>query len=381
MNAAYDWVLAMCRYWLAARMGDAADFAPLAPLTVADWDTAETLGHAHSLEPIFFSLADSRHDQDDVPDHLRARWEKAYYSNRIQNAEALDMLSRVVERCRASGVSILALKGPAAMADVYQDIGLRVMADLDILCRPSDLLTVTRAARALGFRGGDPYLHNVALQYRDHEGGALEVHFTMHYLVKDPRAFLDGVWAEQLTASAEEWAFPVMSIEHQLVFDVAHCAHHDFDIALKHVLDFAGRLRLHRHTLRWPMLTALLAASGLTEWFWLLVRTFERMLRLPLVDNAGPLISADTLRAFERAFLGRSRTYGLVTRRIAGTGLLRQHGVAARLAYARSRLFPPAIAIQAAFDLNSPMQALLRTPLFAGKTLVNIALRRHQEHH
>lgn len=381
-DAAYHWLLAMCRRWLIERAAQDVEPDPFVPLRPEGWAAVEKLGHFHSLEPMLFSLFGRVPTPDsNVPDRVRARWEKAYYSNRIRNTEALNLLSRVLERCREAQADVLVLKGPAAMAEVYRDVGLRPMADLDILCRPSDLLVVTGIARSLGFGAGALYVYHVALRYGEQEGGLLELHFDMHDLVRNKARFMESAWRDQMTASIEEWVLPVMSLEHQVVFDVAHCAHHDFDIGLKHVVDFAGRLMPHGIDLQWDRLSMLLHETGLTDQFLLLVGMVEKLLRLPLAASIGSVPVPAQVESFERDFLERSKGFGLVARRVAGSGLLRQQSLAAKAAYAWKRLFPPLVAVQAANNSRSRGHALVYRPIQVVKTLADVASRLYKEAH
>ena len=350
------------------------------PLQAGGWAAVEQLGPLHGIEPILFSLHTQTPRCDvEAPAPLRARWEKAYYSTQIRNTEALTVLARLLDACRNARAEVLALKGPAAMAGVYRDIALRPMADLDVLCRTRDLVRVSRIARALGFHSGSLYLHHVVLQYGAAGGGLLELHFDMHRAMAGRARFMESAWRDHTVAVVDEWRLPVMSLEHQVVFDVAHCANHAFSIALKHVVDFAGRLMLHRAELNPDRLAALLDETGLASEFSLLVRTTEKLLQLPLAAAPGPLTSRAQDDAFEREFREQSMSFGRVTRHLAASGVRREGGVVRKSAYAWRRLFPPLPAAQAAFGSRTRLHALAYLPVYAGKTLIHVASRRHEE--
>lgn len=378
-DAGYRWLLAMCRRWLVERTGQEAEPVSVEPLQAEGWAAAEELSRFHSVEPILFSLFGRTNNDALVPARLRAHWEKVYYSNQIRNAEALTVLASLLDRCRDAHVEVLVLKGPAAMADVYRDVGLRPMADLDILCRTRDLVRVTRLARSIGFQKGSLYLHHVVLRYGVPDGGFLELHFDMYREMDNRARFMEGAWKGQTTATIEEWVLPVMSLEHQIVFDVAHCAHHAFDISLKHVVDFAGRLMVHRADLNQDRLAALLDETGLTNEFSLLVRTIEKLLQLPLASSRESVVGRAQEETFEREFLQRSLTLGQVARRLAASGVGRQQGMIGKSAYAWRRLFPPLAAAQAAFGSRSRLHALAYLPVYAARTLITVASRRRTE--
>lgn len=366
----------MCRRWLLATVN-----LPIPPNSCAapdagDWVAIERLAHAHNVEAfLFVAIAQTPSLRHTVPDALQARWERAYYANRINNAEALDMLARLSEACARDGVSWIALKGPAVMAAVYGDIGVRSMADLDVLCHPRDLLALCRAARRLGFSDGLAYVHHVVLSLSGDRNGLLEAHFAMHPEMANPARFLESAWASHSTAQVEAWTLPVLSAEHQVVFDVAHLAHHGFDVDLRHAMDFAGRLWRLRDSIDVLKVRRLLDDASLTVPCWQLASALQQWLDLPMTDRLGPPPSSDTADAFERQWLAWSLDQGLAAPRFAAAGIRRQTGVIDTVAYAFRRLCPPPVAMQAAYDLPSRAHALARVPVYAGQALVDVLRR------
>jgi hypothetical protein len=373
-------MLAMCRRWLLSTAGLPIPPNSCATPTADDWVTIERLAHAHNVEALLsVAIAQTPPLHHSVPDALQARWERAYYANRISNTEALDMLERLREACARDGVSWIVLKGPAAMAAVYGDVGLRSMADLDVLCHPRDLLTVCRAARRLGFGDGLAHMYHVVLSLSGGGGGLLEAHFAMHPEMANPSRFLENAWATQTSAQVETWTLPVMSVESQIVFDVAHLADHGFEVDLRHAMDFAGRLWRQRDVIDVMQLRRLLDDAGLAVPCWQLATTLQRWLDLPMTDRLGPAPDAHDADAFERQLLDWSLGQGVAVPRFAAAGVRRQSGVIDTLAYTFRRLCPPPVAMQAAYDLPTRAHALARVPVYAGQALVDVLRRARRE--
>lgn len=362
-NRPYLWIAAACRRWLVARAGWTVDPGPLVELVSDDWAAVEQLGHQHGVEPLLFAVFARDCEDIDVPDCVRTRWEKAYYGNRIRNEEALALFARLDERCHEAGAEILALKGPAAMASVYRDIGLRVMADIDVLCRLRDVVAVARGARALGFAGGAVSPHHVALEYGGAGGGLLELHFTMHDVVRHRAEFAEAAWQGRERVAVEDWSLPVMSREHQVVFDVAHAAHHAFQLDLKHIVDLAGRLMLERDVLDWPALQTLLSETALTAAFWRIVWTMERLLQ---VSFNIPL---------DRPTEASLDPEPVTPRSTVAAGVRRSQGWPAKAVYVWRRLCPPIETLQAGFDLRSRSQAMVYRPIYVATEMIDLARR------
>jgi hypothetical protein len=376
-DAAYHWLLRMCRCWLLRRAGGQVAIATPPPLSASEWQTVETLAEAQQLEPLLHGICVTFQTEElGIPDHLSARWEHAYYSTRIRNAEAMSVLSQLTDRCTAEGLSVLVLKGPAVMADVYGDIGLRPMADLDVLCRATDLVAIGRVARSMGFTGGDVYLHHVTLNYGDaRTGGYLELHYDVYEEMPHGHTLLANAWTHRSASRLEDWTLPTMSCEDQIAFDVAHNAHHAFDIDLRRVVDFAGRLLIQRESIAVDRMYRTLECAGLIDEFWYLVHVSEHLLHVHLLPMPSTAPSRERLEAFAARFAARSKTYGLAPVGFAGAGLRRQRGPVQGAAYAWRRLVPPLAAAQTAFNSPSRLHAAAYLPVHIGRTCVDGFLR------
>ncbi len=85
-----------------------------------------------------------------VENHLVELGRRAYLANWKRNRERMAQLAEIAARFRQEGIRWMALKGVALALRQYADLGLRAMADLDILIRPED---VGRAATLLNRAG------------------------------------------------------------------------------------------------------------------------------------------------------------------------------------------------------------------------------------
>lgn len=345
-----------------------------------DEDWLLTLADRHGVNPLLHTLFQgSTPAVTAVPERLRTRWEEAYYGTRIRNAEALHVLARLLDRCRRERLDVRVLKGPSALAAVYEDIGLRPMADLDLLCRPADLARIARAAREVGFTGGDLYVHQVSLSWREADGGTLDLHFRMHHGVTHEAAFLDDVWAHPTEASIEEWSLPVMTIEQQIVFDVAHCAHHAFDVSVRQLVDIAGRLLRGRNYVQAGQLTRLLMLTGQMEAFLVLRGVAERWFGVALPNPTGLKVSLSLVAQYGARMQANALTLGLEQRRVAASGVFGERGLVAKCHYAWERLVPPMGALQAAVNAPSRAAAVWALPGYAMQNLASVGRRWWQE--
>jgi hypothetical protein len=115
-----------------------------------DWDHVLRLARYHYLAPLLYYHLRA-HVPDAVPPPIMARLQQHYLANTGRNLVMTAELKRLGEIFQTHDVTALAYKGPALMEEVYGNVILRPLADLDILVHPKD------AARARGILTGNGY--------------------------------------------------------------------------------------------------------------------------------------------------------------------------------------------------------------------------------
>src|SRR3972149_7087801 len=147
-----------------------------------------------------------------VPEPVLEIMKNLQYHSLARNLVLQDELSRLLSELNEQGIPVIVLKGAALLENIYRDISLRPMNDLDILVQPEHL----DLALAIALRRGYTYLttrdtsgqskkngrHLDKLILRE-KGVLLEIH---QHIVDtcDPYHFdLDGFWsrAEPVTIS------------------------------------------------------------------------------------------------------------------------------------------------------------------------------------
>jgi hypothetical protein len=229
-----------------------------------------------------------------IPEWLRQRWEQSYFGNFLRNEEYFDILKTLLGRCEKEGISIIVLKGPALIGRIYKDSGLRTMSDLDILCSQDDLRRIVKMGRDMGYTvmatGDDPAsTHHVAM-YQATSETILEFHFMPYEVIQDHARFMQLAWGRKEWIDAGDFHCPVLCLEMELLFNIAHLLQHQFDVSLKHYLDIAGVLVFCRGQLNWNEFGTLLRDFGLEQAFALTTGFLSTMMHLPEMSQ-GPWLN------------------------------------------------------------------------------------------
>lgn len=140
LGSEFDLLLACCSNKVSALNG-------LLELQLS-WDRVFRLAEHHRVLPaLFFSLR----DRDDVPGSIqsaiRARIQKHIHRVLRFSAE----LASIAQHFAASGIPMVAHKGPALAQSLYADPGMRQFGDLDLLIAKEDIPRATAALVKLGY--------------------------------------------------------------------------------------------------------------------------------------------------------------------------------------------------------------------------------------
>jgi Uncharacterised nucleotidyltransferase len=277
-------------------------------------------------------------------------------------------LGRVLRRCRAEGLPVIVLKGPALAETIYPEPHLRPFSDLDLLVRPGDRLAMDALLRDLGhgrLADGHSWEFDIAWDgatvYEAPAGVRVDLHWS---LLTEPRYAWNareqaGVWgrAMPITVAGE----PALSLGREdLVLHLAtHLAvHHSLAGWLRH-WDVALLLERWGAELDWPALLARAARWRVRRALFFVLRRVRATFDAPVppavlaaLRPRGPRAAAlaALLRAVAPSRLERLEylvTLLLVDRARDLRGALRQ------------ALWPPADWMQARYGLDTGSRSTL----------------------
>ena len=253
---------------------------------VVDWKTVGELAYFHNVEPLLHWMVLNTEISIKVPEWLKQKWERAYFGNFLRNERYFDVLRTLLTECEKAGLSIIVLKGPSLIGRIYKDTALRTLSDLDILCSPTDLHRIVAIARAMGFtimaEGGDPTApHHVAM-FRAASEMILEFHFMPYEIIQHHRKFMQLTWDRREWITVGDLQCPVLCIEMEMLFNVAHLVQHQFDVSLKHYLDIAGILVFCEKQLDQDGIETLFRDFGLEQAFALTTGFLSATMPLPI---------------------------------------------------------------------------------------------------
>ncbi|MBW1779883.1 MAG: nucleotidyltransferase family protein [Deltaproteobacteria bacterium] len=134
--------------------GDEGASVPLPNASPIEWDRVFETALQWNIAPMLYRLIRKRPDvpnASDIPGDALRNIEAAYTKTYMVNRANFSELAKIVKALAAADVRVLLLKGAHLAQFVYPDIGLRWMADIDILIRRDDLKRAVRVLVQMGY--------------------------------------------------------------------------------------------------------------------------------------------------------------------------------------------------------------------------------------
>jgi Uncharacterised nucleotidyltransferase len=180
-----------------------------------------------------------------LPPGWRAAVERAHRKTSIDNLAALAEFKAVGRHLAEEGVPFILMKGAAYLLDLYEDPGARMLTDIDLLVRKSDVPRLLRRLAGAGFekRGGLEESRRFELGVAGRNGCHFEFHWWLGLPFRD-RIGQEEVWERSAPVVLEGVACRRLAPEDAILYHAAHQADHYFGPTLKWAIDLREMLRL-----------------------------------------------------------------------------------------------------------------------------------------
>ncbi|HJU89317.1 MAG TPA: nucleotidyltransferase family protein [Gemmatimonadaceae bacterium] len=284
-----------------------------------------------------------------VPHDSLERLHQAYLAAAGENLRLFGQIAELLAALDAADVPVIALKGAGLAEEVYRNIALRGMRDIDILVRTHDLEYVTELMHRLGYEQSEPAdiasvrstFHHLPRFTRPHSVG-VEVHWTLELPTSPFRIDLDRVWNRSRRTRIAGQEARVLAPEDLLLHLCLHASyHHHFRVRLRHLTDIAATVERYESALRWSVLVNRASEWGAERFVYTTMSLAAELLGAP--------IPADVLTAFDHdaedeevvRIAGDFVLAAPVELPIAYRTARASHGIGAKAAVYLDSLFPP----------------------------------------
>ena len=208
------------------------------------WEIVQEESEWLGTQPFLFKHFSKTPLGDFVPDALLESCRNAHRKTLLQNLRLYGQVRKILDCAHASSIPVILLKGIFLAREVYYDLALRPMKDIDILCREEDLPAIRITLNDLGFsllhparnlthqrfnkRGQIGQDHHIPSRYHPRKG-EIEVHFRLFpekkiTLSKDD--YIEEPWATSLCGDFDGVPFSRLCEKWLLLHLLLHLVRH-----------------------------------------------------------------------------------------------------------------------------------------------------------
>jgi hypothetical protein len=236
-----------------------------------EWSQVVQLAEAEGVGPQLYWALSGSNKVELLPTSLQEHLRAMFVATRLNNEQILREFKLITTRFGQAGIPVVALKGICFALTIYPDIGMRPMADLDLLIPKSQLAEAVKITRELDYLEPVPeafpgtralLIHSVDLHKQTAPFIALEIHFSLvaeksfSYAVP-----VDWFWTQtEPLRTAAEMPDPeqilMLTPTAQVLYACAHAMlkHGQRNTSLRWFYDIDRLVRVHADRINWELL-------------------------------------------------------------------------------------------------------------------------------
>ncbi|HEY5522488.1 MAG TPA: nucleotidyltransferase family protein [Desulfuromonadaceae bacterium] len=265
----------------------------LGKLSPADWESLADRALRFKVEGLFYREIKSRNFPAElVPVDVRNRLRGAYRNLATRNTGLFFDFLKVLQSLAENQLPVIALKGLALAKNIYGDIALRPMFDMDLLLKEEDLIRAGRILLTLGYRQDLPAWESMLKTYhhlppfKNKNGTIIELHWNIVTPNSSIKVDLDGLWERACLIKVDNAEVRVFSVEDLFLHLCIHaCFHLQTELDLIPFCDLAGLIKTAADKIDWQIVIARAARWGAKKCLYLMLLLVQELLGAALPEK------------------------------------------------------------------------------------------------
>lgn len=225
-------------------------------LSITDWELLVQLAVKQDLAALLYYRLKNSLPHLHFPETLRHTLQTTYFAAVLQNTRLYNELAKIIQALHQEGIPVIVLKGADLAKNVYNNIALRTMSDIDILVRKTDLVTTDEALRKIGYyqSEGEIAQHYHLPPFFKEGAIPIEVHWHIERPFNPFTIDIEELWKRTRPTTIAENEVLVLSPEDLLLHLCVHAAfHHLFQIGLRSLYDIAEVIHRYQDKMEWEV--------------------------------------------------------------------------------------------------------------------------------
>jgi hypothetical protein len=225
----------------------------------SDWETILIQSRWHGLTSMLAWQINELGSEVTPPEEIRQSLRQSLLVDTGRNLLLFNELGKLLRQFNQAGIPIIVLKGAHLAAIAYEHIGLRTMADIDLMVHLTDMERSCDLMTQLGYHSQSTSSDLDNIQFVKHHlpdfyrpnTTPVEIHWTIGHLSTPFRVDLNGVWERAQTCTLAGEQSLILSPTDLIVYLCMHAYAHNFSLGLKPFIDLLQVNRHYQEAVQW----------------------------------------------------------------------------------------------------------------------------------
>lgn len=264
-----------------------------------DWDFIVNSARVHGIAPFIYHALICCANRERVPAIIMQELSSAYRRSAFVNVVFLKEYKEILCRFNAENIAIIPLKGIVLIKEIYQNIALRTLSDIDLLIRKRDLKQGVNVLRNLGFiqkktmyQPEEHYHHIFQRQSR-----SVPITVELHWEIDIPNSpyhiVIDDLWDRAAVVQSNNTRYWSLALEDNILFNCFHILRRplaDGVIPMKNFCDVYEILARRQAEINWQIITERAVHYNIVRPVFLVLLFLKRYFAAPIPNTICDLL-------------------------------------------------------------------------------------------
>lgn len=246
----------------------------------------------HGLSPLMYSRLNSLDNMQFLGSSAFSQFHIRFIQNAARNALFMHELSGLLSVLNSRGIPLILLKGAHLITDVYENVALRRMCDVDVLAQKNDIGCIIEALEEINCVASETFdidaicskQQHIPL-YRKPPLFAIEVHWNI-----EPPEFrfdidVDGLWHRAKPIALGDTCAMRLSSEDVLLNLILHLLRHNLNFySLRALYDIKKVCEKYREEIDWEQLIERAQKWNVAPFVYLVLGLVKELLAAPVPE-------------------------------------------------------------------------------------------------
>ena len=255
-----------------------------------EWEDFLAAVHNYGLTTLVYNHLKNLDLINKIPDAHQQTMHSAVLTNVARNSIFLHKAGMILNALNQAEIPAIGLKGVYLLENIYQDVSLRSMSDIDLLLRKQDIPKALRVCETLGYHPTTYFSiddDNLDIKHvpplKTKDGPYLELHWT---ILEENAPFsieVEGLWTRAVPVTIAGVPAFAFSPEDLILHLCMHLSYqHEFNIGLRGLYDIAAVLHHFENQVDWHELITIAQAWGVTRVLWVSLELVSDFFSVPV---------------------------------------------------------------------------------------------------